>query len=58
MAFEMKKRFVGQDGAVFTVSEVLQGPAGLTVYYTRESDGVNFSCLIDAFAERFKELAE
>ena len=58
MAFEMKKKFVGTDGTVFTVSEVVQGPAGLTVYYTRESDGVNFSCLIDAFSERFKELAE
>ena len=54
----MKKKFVGQDGQVFTVSEVLQGPAGLTVYYTRESDGVNFTCLIDAFAERFKELEQ
>ena len=58
MAVEMKKKFVGADGIVFTVSEVVQGPAGLTVYYTRENDGVNFSCLIDAFAERFKELEE
>lgn len=58
MAFESKKKFVGQDGRVFTVDEVIQGPAGLTVYYTRESDGANFSCLIDAFAERFKELEQ
>ena len=54
----MRKKFVSDDGTVFIVNEVLQGPAGLTVYYTRESDGVNFSCLIDAFAERFKELVQ
>ena len=54
----MKKKFISQDGQVFTVSEVVQGPAGLTVYYTRDKDGVNFSCLIDAFAERFKELVQ
>ena len=33
MAFEMKKKFVGPDGKVFTVEEVLQTPAGLTVFY-------------------------
>ena len=54
----MQKRFVGPDGNVFIVEEVVQGPAGLTVYYIRESDKVKFSCLIDAFAERFKELAQ
>ena len=54
----MQKKFVGLDGAVFTVQEVVQGPAGLTVYYTRESDGVKFNCLIDAFSERFKELEQ
>lgn len=53
-----KKKFVSDNGTIFTVSEVVQGPAGLTVYYTRESDGVNFSCLLDAFAERFKELEQ
>lgn len=53
-----QKRFVGADGAIFTVDEVVQGPVGLTVYYTRESDGNKFSCLIDAFSERFKELVQ
>jgi len=52
------KKFVSADGKVFKVNEVVQGPAGLTVYYTRESDGAQFSCLIDAFSERFRELAE
>ena len=54
----MRKKFVSADGTIFVVNEVVQGPAGLTVYYTRESDGVNFSCLIDAFSERFKELEQ
>jgi len=58
MAFEMRKRFVGPTGEIFVVEEVVQGPAGLTVYYIRENDKTKFSCLIDAFAERFKELAE
>ena len=54
----MQKKFVGPDGVIFVVNEVIQGSAGLTVYYTRQSDGANFSCLIDAFSERFKELVE
>lgn len=54
---QFKKKFVSQDGKIFTVNEVIQGPAGLTVYYTRD-DGVQFSCLIDAFSERYKELAQ
>ena len=54
---QFKKKFVSQDGKIFTVNEVIQGPAGLTVYYTRD-DGAQFSCLIDAFSERYKELAQ
>ena len=54
----MRKKFISQDGKIFTVNEVVQSPAGLTVYYTRDSDGVQFSCLIDAFTERFKELVQ
>ena len=53
-----QKKFVGPDGKIFTVNEVVQGPAGLTVYYTRENDGNQFSCLIDAFSERFKEIQD
>lgn len=53
-----KKKFISQDGKIFVVNEVVEGPAGLTVHYTSESDGTKFSCLIDAFSERFKELAE
>ena len=53
-----KKKFVSQDGKVFTVNEVLKTPAGLTVFYTNDKTQENFSCLIDAFSQRFKELAQ
>jgi hypothetical protein len=58
MAFEMKKKFVGSDGKIFTVEEVLQTPAGLTVFYLNDTTKEKYSCLIDAFAERFKELVQ
>lgn len=58
MAYEMKKKFVGPDGRVFVVEEVLQTPAGLTVFYINEATQQKYSCLIDAFSERFKELSE
>lgn len=58
MAYEMKKKFVGPDGRIFAVEEVLQTPAGLTVFYVNEATQQKYSCLIDAFAERFKELAQ
>ena len=58
MAFEMKRRFISADGKIFTVEEVLQTPAGLTVFYIDEATNQKYSCLIDAFAERFKEMAE
>lgn len=58
MAYEMKKKFVGPDGKVFVVEEVVQTPAGLTVFYINQATQQKYSCLIDAFSERFKELAE
>jgi hypothetical protein len=58
MAFEMNKKFVGPDGKVFVVEEVIQTPAGLTVFYINHSTQQKYSCLIDAFSERFKEIAE
>jgi hypothetical protein len=58
MAFEMRKKFVGPDGQVFVVEEVVQTPAGLTVFYINEANEKKYSCLIDAFSERFKELAQ
>ena len=58
MAYEMKKKFVGPDGKVFVVEEVVQTTAGLTVFYIDQATQQKYSCLIDAFSERFKELAE
>ena len=54
----MNKKFTGPDGRVFVVEEVLQTPAGLTVFYVNEETKQKYSCLIDAFAERFKELVQ
>ena len=53
-----KKKFISQDGKIFTVEEVCQTPAGLTVFYTNEKTEEKYSCLIDAFSERFKELTQ
>lgn len=54
----MRKKFVDSDGQVFVVEEVLQTPVGLTVFYLNEATEQKYSCLIDAFAERFREVAE
>ena len=43
-------------GNIFTVNEVIQTPVGLTVYYVNESTNQEYSCLLDAFSERFKEI--
>lgn len=53
-----KKRFWGPDSKIFIVEEVVQTPAGLTVYYYNEATREKYSCLIDAFSERFKEVQD
>jgi hypothetical protein len=58
METKMRKKFVGPDGKIFIVEEVVQTPAGLTVFYINEATEQKYSCLIDAFAERFKELVQ
>ena len=52
------KRFWGPDSKIFIVEEVVQTPAGLTVYYYNEATREKYSCLIDAFSERFKEVQD
>jgi hypothetical protein len=54
----MRKKFTGPNGQVFVVEEVVQTPAGLTVFYINEATNEKHSCLIDAFSERFKELVQ
>ena len=58
MAVEMKKKFVGPDGQIFTVNEVIDFAGNLVVYYKKESTGEKYSCLIDAFSERFKPVED
>ena len=50
------KKFVDPAGKIFIVDEVIQTPAGLTVFYISETTREKYSCLIDAFSERFKEI--
>ena len=50
------KKFIGPDSKIFVVNEVLQTPVGLTVYYINEKTQEQYSCLIDAFSERFREI--
>jgi hypothetical protein len=58
MAFEMKKKFVGPTGDVFTVDEVPQVDGKLWVHYTSIKTGEKYSCLLEAFSERFKLLEQ
>jgi hypothetical protein len=58
MAYTKQARFTSTDGKIFRVEEVIQGPAGLTVYYYNEETEQKYSCLLEAFAERFKELVQ
>jgi hypothetical protein len=51
-----QRRFVDVNGAIFTVEEVIQTPVGLTVYYHSVASGQKYSCLLDAFSQRFKEM--
>jgi len=56
MATAFKKQFTDGNGQIFGVREVVQTPVGLTVYYFNEATQQEYSCLIDAFSERFKEI--
>jgi hypothetical protein len=53
-----RSKFTDGHGKIFTVSEVIQTPVGLTVYYENAETGQQYSCLLDAFSERFTELAQ
>ena len=56
MTTQFKKQFTDGHGKIFGVKEVVQTPVGLTVYYFNEATQQEYSCLIDAFGERFKEI--
>jgi len=56
MTTPFRKQFTDNRGKIFRVNEVVQTPAGLTVYYYNTEAQQEYSCLIDAFIERFKEI--
>jgi hypothetical protein len=58
MTKQFKKRFTDSTGKIFGVREVVQTPAGLIVYYFNDETQQEYSCLIDAFTERFKEIQD
>ena len=58
MTTQFKKRFTDNQGKIFSVNEVVQTPVGLTVYYCNTETQQEYSCLIDAFTERFQEIQD
>ena len=50
----MKKKFVDSAGEVFTVDDVPQVDGKLWVHYTKVETGEKYSCLLEAFTERFR----
>ena len=58
MTTQFKKRFTDAHGKIFGVNEVVQTPAGLTVYYYNSETQQEYSCLIDAFSQRFQEIQD
>ena len=58
MTTQFRKRFTDNQGKIFSVNEVIQTPAGLTVYYFNNETQQEYSCLIDAFTEKFQEIQD
>jgi len=58
MSDKMQKKFRSQDGEVFEVREVSQVDNQLWVYYNKVGAEQEYSCLLDAFSQRFTLLEE
>jgi hypothetical protein len=58
MKKQFKSQFTDGQGNIFTVKEVVNTPVGLTVYYNNQATNQEYSCLLEAFSERFKELVQ
>ena len=52
----MATRFSSPDGKVFVVEEVRQVEKDLWVYYHNVATGQEYSCLLDAFSQRFQPI--
>jgi hypothetical protein len=50
----MATRFSSPDGKIFTVEEVKQVNKELWVYYNNTDTGQQYSCLLNAFSQRFR----
>jgi hypothetical protein len=49
----MATKFTSADGKIFTVEEVKQVDKELWVYYTNIETNNKYSCLLEAFSQRF-----
>lgn len=49
----MQKKFKSADGQLFLVEEVIQVDNKLWVHYNSVKTGDKYSCLLEAFSERF-----
>jgi hypothetical protein len=52
----MATRFTSADGKIFTVEEVKQIDSELWVYYNNAGTGQQYSCLLEAFSQRFQPM--
>jgi hypothetical protein len=52
----MATRFTSADGKIFVVEEVRQVEKELWVHYHNSKTGQQYSCLLDAFSQRFQPL--
>jgi hypothetical protein len=52
----MATRFTSADGKIFTVEEVMQVDSELWVYYNNAKTGDKYSCLLEAFTQRFQPM--
>ena len=56
MIKQFKTRFIDGKGNIFKVNDVIQTPVGLTVYFENIDTKDQYSCLLEAFIDRYKEL--
>jgi hypothetical protein len=54
----MATKFKSTDGKIFTVEEVKQVDKELWVHYNSVDTGDKYSCLLEAFTERFQPLEQ
>jgi len=58
MSDKMQKKFRSHDGEIFQVREVSQVDNELWVYYNKVGEKQEYSCLLEAFSQRFSLLEQ